>query len=60
MFLNMAYDFGFMDTNEWIQRRKKVLDGLVRKFTVRDCTEDDYCMCGGTKLPESDFCKDCI
>jgi len=21
---------------------------------------DDLCKCGGTKLPESDFCKDCI
>ena len=22
--------------------------------------EDDTCACGGDKLPESDFCKDCI
>jgi len=25
-----------------------------------DDTEDDFCACGGYKLPESDFCKDCI
>jgi len=29
-------------------------------FDNREVKNDIYCKCGGVKLPESEFCKDCI
>jgi len=31
----------------------------IYELSITDM-RDDLCGCGGTKLPESDFCKDCI
>jgi len=43
---------------------KEELANAVEEFsksvTKFNSLIDDHCECGGIKMPESDFCKDCI
>lgn len=46
-----------------VLQTRKFIDHLFPRTTPSDLDkmfEDETCMCGGSKLPESDFCKDCI